>query len=552
MYILKELALLVLLFTITLDTYAVEQHELDSLKALLKKEEKPHQQIKLLLELSDKSLNINLTESLSYIKSAEAIVHKHRNDSLNAKINFQYACVYFQEGEYVAAQRYYHRFYTYSLETKNDRFLFHVLANLGSVAQVMQEYDKALNDYEESYAALMRLKREFKPKDFTEKRIQLLNNIGNVYNSKGTPEKAYSNYKKALALAEKIESKEALGYLCRNIGEYFLAKNILDSAYTYLERSYQERISDRNEYGLSSSCLSLGKYYLAKHQQAKAIDMLQMAKSYATKSGSKSSEMDAEYLLYMTFKQAGDTRQALSAFERYKTLNDTINNLSYTREIIKVQHQMDLERKEAEMQASQKRRDTYFFAGFIVLSLIVIVFALLFFLIRVRYQWLRLESKANDLEKANLDLEIESKNRELATNVLYMSQKNELISEVITRIQELKRDFNGVQQERFNEIISELEEIQNTGSWEEFEVLFKRVNGRFYDILSQRYPDLSANERRLCAFMRLNMSTKEIIGITNQSARAIDMARHRLRKKLAISNSGISLSSFLNELDKMP
>ena len=71
----------------------------------------------------------------------------------------------------------------------------------------------------------------------------------------------------------------------------------------------------------------------------------------------------------------------------------------------------------------------------------------------------------------------------------------------------------------------------------------------FYKALNKKFPDLTNNERKLCAFLRLNMSTKEISAITFQSVHSITIARSRLRKKLNITHSDISLTDFLLSID---
>jgi DNA-binding CsgD family transcriptional regulator len=63
-----------------------------------------------------------------------------------------------------------------------------------------------------------------------------------------------------------------------------------------------------------------------------------------------------------------------------------------------------------------------------------------------------------------------------------------------------------------------------------------------------KYPDLTQSELKLCAFLRLNMSTKEISELTGQRILTIDHARYRLRKKLGISNSEINLVTFLSQI----
>lgn len=80
--------------------------------------------------------------------------------------------------------------------------------------------------------------------------------------------------------------------------------------------------------------------------------------------------------------------------------------------------------------------------------------------------------------------------------------------------------------------------------WDEFELRFQGVHNEFYQKLQSINPELSTNERRLCAFLKLNMTTKEIASITHQSPRSIEVARTRLRKKLNLTNSDISLTDF--------
>jgi DNA-binding CsgD family transcriptional regulator len=73
------------------------------------------------------------------------------------------------------------------------------------------------------------------------------------------------------------------------------------------------------------------------------------------------------------------------------------------------------------------------------------------------------------------------------------------------------------------------------------------VHADFYKNLNQINPDLTPNERRLCAFLKLNMSTKDISAITGQTPHSIKIARARLRKKFNLTNSDTSLLAFLAE-----
>ncbi|MFV0397496.1 MAG: helix-turn-helix transcriptional regulator, partial [Bacteroidales bacterium] len=84
-------------------------------------------------------------------------------------------------------------------------------------------------------------------------------------------------------------------------------------------------------------------------------------------------------------------------------------------------------------------------------------------------------------------------------------------------------------------------------NWEEFEILFQKVHASFYTSLNEHFPMLTQNERKLCVFLKLNMSNKQIAQITFQTEEALKKARQRLRKKLEIERD-TNLGSFIQNI----
>lgn len=130
---------------------------------------------------------------------------------------------------------------------------------------------------------------------------------------------------------------------------------------------------------------------------------------------------------------------------------------------------------------------------------------------------------------------------------MYMIRKNELITSVFEKLIQSKLLFKKENQKIIDEIIRDLQSSTDDDVWTEFEVRFQQVHNDFYTKLNERFPNLSANEKRLSAFLRLNMSTKEISAITYQSPNSITVARSRLRKKLGLDTDE-NLISFLETL----
>ena len=131
---------------------------------------------------------------------------------------------------------------------------------------------------------------------------------------------------------------------------------------------------------------------------------------------------------------------------------------------------------------------------------------------------------------------------------MYELQVNELINGVVSNLIDVKGDAKKEMKEQIDGSIKKLEKVTEEKVWEEFETRFVDVHPRFFDELNEVNPNLTRNDRRLAAFLRMDMSTKEIATITGQSTKAIEVGRTRLRKKLELTNSGMGLNEFLATL----
>lgn len=148
------------------------------------------------------------------------------------------------------------------------------------------------------------------------------------------------------------------------------------------------------------------------------------------------------------------------------------------------------------------------------------------------------------LKEDNLILKIENKEKEVTTNVLYLLKKNEFLSNITEKLQELNSKIAPENKAYMRQVINEIERNTFNDSWEEFEKRFQEVHVDFYKNISIEFPDLTPNELKISAFLKLNMSSKDISSITNQSVDSLKVARYRLRKKLGLKK-GENLIAFL-------
>ncbi len=152
------------------------------------------------------------------------------------------------------------------------------------------------------------------------------------------------------------------------------------------------------------------------------------------------------------------------------------------------------------------------------------------------------------LRNDKLEAEIQHKNNELASVAMHLVQKGELIGKIKNQVVKMKSQDVDKDPEGFKKIIKVIsEEDKIDKQWEQFTVHFDNVHSDYLTALKCRYPLLSSNELKLSAYLRMNLSTKEIAQLMNISTRGVEISRYRLRKKLGIATE-INLFEFLLEI----
>ena len=150
-------------------------------------------------------------------------------------------------------------------------------------------------------------------------------------------------------------------------------------------------------------------------------------------------------------------------------------------------------------------------------------------------------------EAENLRKELELKNKELVCNVSSIYVKNQVISKVAQKLSKSQENFKQANMKMIRNVIGELKQNLYETSWKEFEIRFARVHENFYKNLDEKFPDLKNTERKICAMLKLGMSSKDIAAITMTQPESIDITRSHIRKKLKLTRDK-NLTGFLNKL----
>lgn len=150
------------------------------------------------------------------------------------------------------------------------------------------------------------------------------------------------------------------------------------------------------------------------------------------------------------------------------------------------------------------------------------------------------------LQNEKLAAELDARSSKLMYSAVQIAHKNEILTGLKADLLAIQKEFGvglGSTVRKVNQ------ELQNEDHWKEFDIYFNQVNQGFFKSLLEKHPELTSNDLRMCALIRMNLSTKEIAFLLNISIRAVEQGRYRLKKRLKLGKeedlnkyiSGLSL-----------
>jgi tetratricopeptide (TPR) repeat protein/DNA-binding CsgD family transcriptional regulator len=363
------------------------------------------------------------------------------------------------------------------------------------------------------------------------------NRMGSIYLYQDKIDKALPFFKKALTFCNETQFTNLVAVLRFNIAFANKIKENYAESIKNINKAIELDKKSNSERNLAYDYNLLGAIYIDTDSLLKAEQNIE--KAY--KCGKRINDVDLIYnalsnLMELSYKNK-NYKKAFNHLQEIRNLDSLVRE-DKSKDIaqLEMQYRLDKQEQQNELEQQRQKYQTIIVIGSLILGLIIL--GLLFFVKSGK-------AKKNRLEKELLQEKLEQKNKELTTYVMYLVKKNELITTISKQLTKVK--FKVISQETLqviNGIINEIQLNDKDDTWKEFEIRFQEVYSDFYNKLAKKHPDLTVNERRLSAFLKLNMTTKEISAITYQSTAAIEMARTRLRKKLGITNSDMNLVSF--------
>lgn len=406
----------------------------------------------------------------------------------------------------------------------------------------------------------------------------ILLNLGNAYQDLGDVDKALEYYTQTLKIKEELgDDLPGLMRVYNNLGVIARDRGEDSIAITYYTRTLEIARQLNDRYGEALALGNLGSRMMANNHPA-ALQLLLESLQITHEIGHKKQKLSTYDNLQQYYSKFGDFKQAYHYALHYQALYDSIYNEESAAKSIELQTRYDTEMKEKENQILRERERIQKLRNRI-LALLVAIFAILtiafYILLNLKRKSLKqnklllekeielrnLEREKNEKETQHLQevvfaeeqinklqrQQINEKNRELSTSTLQIINKNE----VLTNIRQLAvkaltvDDCDG--KSCIKQLIREVDiNINLDEQWEAFKRHFESVHNGFFARLLEEYPTLTQNELKLCAYLRMNLSSKEIAQMLNISLESGITKRYRLRKKLRLDNED-NLVTFLAE-----
>lgn len=436
----------------------------------------------------------------------------------------------------------------------NKMILSDLLDDIGLVMAFLTDYDQAMVYFERALVVNDEVGDE-------QNYATTLRNIGFVLQGQKQFDEARKKYSQALEIYTLLNYVPGMSTASLGIGNTeYLMEDYQNALISYMKAlSYAKEIKITSKvsgpYILALCYNGLGKTYLKLERFAEAKKELQKSVDLCDRFGIPGSKANAALYFSQLYEKSGNTSLAFDYFKIYNRLSDSIINARNVSQITKreMEYQYLKKQKEKELEQIQTdeayKRKVLFYQFFILIFVVVVLLLFVVFFQyrkneRIKLQQAKLNHINLQLEKEGLQKELDYKNKELATNVMYQLKKNNFIWSVSEKLKEITLQLKPENQKGVREIIKELDSNMSKESWEEFEYRFNEVHTNFYESLLKDFPDLTPNELKLAAFLKLNMTTKDIGTITYQSVHSITVARHRLRTKLKLDRDENLVSFF--------
>lgn len=486
----------------------------------------------------------NYTRSLDYFFQALRIRQEMGNKNETANTLSYIGDLYRERGETEQAASFFKKAVILAEETNNLREISISGVKLGNMLHQLGKFEEATRYFELALNAA-------KEMNSVHAQAGILLVMSSAYQDENLYDRAFGLNQELLEIAKLQNNKILLGRGYENLSGIYTEKGELERANEYYIKANQ--FYKEIQFPTLPVTHKLMRNLIEQNKADKAIKIGEAALKETKETAAMQDRGNLIETLIGAYKKQEKPIKALGLQEKLITLNKQIFDTEKAEQIAEMQTRFETEQKEQEIKLLEKEQEkarlmrNALFAG--ILMLVIIGF-LIFNRQRLKIRKNKAEFENIHLKEKQLEQRLEFKNKQLTTHSLNLVQKNEVMKELKARIGELQKNSDGKSAKNLRSLKHLIDYSFNLDKdWEEFTRYFEAVHTGFFHALKKRAPDLTPNELRLSALVKLNLSLKEISSLLAISPDSVKTARYRLRKKLALETKE-NLSDYLNQIEQ--
>ncbi|HEX2935235.1 MAG TPA: tetratricopeptide repeat protein [Bacteroidales bacterium] len=550
----------------TVSMFAQDQSSINRLKQELKIQTSDTAKIRVYIALANLYATSNTDSALSNIGVAQRLAKGIHCSTCDADIFLQEGIIHTYSSDYSAALPKFEKALAlyHKLDIKNKVAWSCIW--IGAIHGESLNYTKTMDYYTEA----MDIFRSLNDREGIAHSYYMM---ATVYAFQNNSKTAIDYDKKALALVNKTDKERVARYYLslfrdyKTEGLYTKAQALVDSFIPPLKET-------NNLFLLAQSHCYVGALYLDLKDYKKAKAYIHKASEYDNQFGNKRSLMITKlnlaqvhldagendsaivvlkglldlnqqlksmkyadmiyYNLAYAYEQKGDYKSALDYCNRFIMVNDSVVQELTNRKLLEMQtkYEVDIKNEQIKLLEKEKQLTQQRYISLAIGLLLILLVSL--YIIGHKHRKAKEKQLRYETEIQEATDKIGTKQRELTLKAMQIAQQENSLSFLRDQLESFNAE-HPESQESMQGLLSRINLQLKQNAFNDFERYFIEVHPEFYSKLKRKYEELSQNELRVCALLRLNLSSKQIADITGRSVRSVESTRTNIRKKMGLT-----------------
>ncbi|MFK5855295.1 MAG: tetratricopeptide repeat protein [Bacteroidota bacterium] len=403
---------------------------------------------------------------------------------------------------------------------------------------------------------LYKAKRYLIKKEHTELYRLVMTDIAGLYSGQRKQDSALMIYYEIESILEKLNDKRRIASLYINIGNALMRSDSVDkalSAFRYSKSIFNLLKMEKHvchvDYSLGDVYYAIYNYDSAEYYLLKSLSVSKKINYWIIYQASLSR-------LSLVYEETNNYKNAFNYYKAYKQYIDSTTGEKVQLKIAELETKYETSKKEQqilelehqqEIEKSEKQSQEIVFGGILIVFILVLIGILhkrkkdkqiqrqKEIVHKKEKELATAELEKSKLKEEELQQSILYKSKQLSTHALHMMQKNTMLHEMQSDIKTLSKKASIDDKSDFKRINMQINQsLRSHKDWDVFKLYFEDVNKNFYEKLNEINPELTTNDHRLCALIKLNMNSKEMASVLNVAPNSIKSSRYRLKKKLGL------------------